>query len=286
MIGLLGSRRHSRLRGLLSDYIDGQISDSDASRVEDHLATCKECGQELATLRATVGLLKRLPQLEVPRSFTLAEAPAEGDITRPIAWAVRIAAPVAVLLLVALILGDALGIVSQGSEPMEETTSPSAATGASPEPPVVIPAPATEGRPIEAAAEVQGAVAPPVTSREEVVAVAEVAVPETERGPAEATPESMISRTGQPTTQASAPIAAPAPAIAKAARQPTEETMAAASVPTDDQLAVPKVSEQTSEPSAGLALPLWQLEVGVGIALGATLLVALWTSRRERRPSQ
>ena len=118
------------------------------------------------------------------------------------------------------------------------------------------------------------------------MAVAAAAVPETERGPAEATPESMMSRTGQPTTQASAPIAAPAPAIAKAARQLPEEPMAAASAPTDAQLAVPEVSEETSKPSAGLALPLWQLEVGVGIALGAMLLVVLWTSRRERRPSQ
>ena len=51
MIGILRSGRHSRLRDLLSAYIDGQVSESEALRIEEHLSGCDECRRELGTLR-------------------------------------------------------------------------------------------------------------------------------------------------------------------------------------------------------------------------------------------
>ena len=68
MIGLPGIRRHAKLRELLSAYIDGEVSASETLRVEEHLSGCQECQDELASLRSTVGLLRRLPELAVPRS--------------------------------------------------------------------------------------------------------------------------------------------------------------------------------------------------------------------------
>ncbi|MCH7551028.1 MAG: zf-HC2 domain-containing protein, partial [Proteobacteria bacterium] len=46
---------------LLSSYIDGEVTPSEAVRVEEHLAGCEDCVSELASLRATSSLLRGLP---------------------------------------------------------------------------------------------------------------------------------------------------------------------------------------------------------------------------------
>ena len=111
--------RHGRLRELLSAYVDGQVSASEASRVREHLAACAECRRELEALRATVSLLRSLPQVQPSRSFALAEAPEPADRRWPVAWGARAAMSVAGLVLAALLLGDAVGLVRQatGREP-------------------------------------------------------------------------------------------------------------------------------------------------------------------------
>ena len=112
-------RRHGRLRELLSAYVDGQVSASEASRVQEHLAACAECRRELEALRATVSLLRSLPQVQPSRSFALAEAPEPADRRWPVAWGARAAMSVAGLVLAALLVGDAVGLVRQetGREP-------------------------------------------------------------------------------------------------------------------------------------------------------------------------
>ena len=92
MFGLLASRRHARLRNLLSAYIDGEVTESEAARVEEHLSGCEECRPELDSLRSTVGLLRQLPELELPRSYTLSEAPsARLALASPVVWTARFA---------------------------------------------------------------------------------------------------------------------------------------------------------------------------------------------------
>lgn len=76
-----------------------------------------------------VGLLQRIPQVESPRSFTLAEAP-----TMAPAWTVRYTAPLryatatAALLLVAVVTGD-LVVSTQASEPAQAMMEAESDTG-------------------------------------------------------------------------------------------------------------------------------------------------------------
>lgn len=55
----------------LSAYLDGQLSASDAARLEARLKTDPELDSVLSDLRATRGILKKLPARKAPRNFTL-----------------------------------------------------------------------------------------------------------------------------------------------------------------------------------------------------------------------
>lgn len=124
---LLQRDRHRR--DDLSAYIDGQLDARRRESVEGHLAGCASCRQELEELRTMVGLLRRIAQVETPRSFTLAEAPRMAQ-----AWTVRYTAPLryatatAALLLVAVVTGD-LVASSQVSEPIRATMEAEQDTG-------------------------------------------------------------------------------------------------------------------------------------------------------------
>lgn len=56
---------------LLSAYIDGTLNATERAELEARLQTDAELRRELATLRATVALVKGLPTLRAPRDFTL-----------------------------------------------------------------------------------------------------------------------------------------------------------------------------------------------------------------------
>jgi len=129
VIGFLESRRHARLQGLLSVYIDGQVNDSERARVEAHLDGCEACRSELTTLRATVDLLTSLPQIVPSRSFALTLEPEPVRSYEPLMWTARVVAPVAAVLLVALVAlvaGDSVGLITQrvaGEPVVVETTA-------------------------------------------------------------------------------------------------------------------------------------------------------------------
>ena len=59
----------SEVRELLSALVDEAVSVAERRAIEAHLATCAECRQELAELRETVSLLKRLPPVHAPAGF-------------------------------------------------------------------------------------------------------------------------------------------------------------------------------------------------------------------------
>ncbi len=72
-----GLSRHLDLDAL-SAAIDGTLPPSDAAAARAHLAACPDCRRDEAELRATVDLLRNLPQYEPSRSFVLGPEHARG----------------------------------------------------------------------------------------------------------------------------------------------------------------------------------------------------------------
>ncbi len=97
---------HERVEELLSAYIDGELSVEEATLVEKHLRDCSACTQDLETLRQTVNLVRQLPAVSPPRSFTISRLVVPE---RPWAWGyvyLRGATALAALLLIVLLAGD------------------------------------------------------------------------------------------------------------------------------------------------------------------------------------
>jgi hypothetical protein len=57
---------HELVRGLLSEYLDGSLGESDRRRIDGHLVSCPPCSAYLQTLRATVQALGKLPAPKAP----------------------------------------------------------------------------------------------------------------------------------------------------------------------------------------------------------------------------
>ena len=151
-MGLLRIGGHDRLRRLLSSYMDGQVTSAESVRVERHLAGCRECMAELENLRATVGLLRALPELAIPCSFTLDAVPAPALAPCRFGWATGMAATAAAVLLIALIAGDLTGLLRQTGQVMRVQGAVIS------EAPVVVAAAAAA--PVEVAVELESETAP------------------------------------------------------------------------------------------------------------------------------
>jgi len=67
----LGKSEHERVSEMLSAYLDDELTPKERERVEAHLKECPACVAELRSLQQTVALLRELPPLRVPRSFTI-----------------------------------------------------------------------------------------------------------------------------------------------------------------------------------------------------------------------
>jgi hypothetical protein len=58
--------KDTHVRDRLGDHLEGDLSLEERSRVDAHIAGCAACADELRELRATVGLLRGLPDPEPP----------------------------------------------------------------------------------------------------------------------------------------------------------------------------------------------------------------------------
>jgi hypothetical protein len=56
---------------ILSAYLDGQLDESERTRLESRIVTDTELASTLEGLRRTQALLRRIPQRRAPRNFTL-----------------------------------------------------------------------------------------------------------------------------------------------------------------------------------------------------------------------
>ncbi|MGD8757845.1 MAG: zf-HC2 domain-containing protein [Deltaproteobacteria bacterium] len=59
----------TRIKDLLSEYLDGMLDAQTEARVEEHLSTCQGCKEELAGLKALVKELSALESMEAPKDF-------------------------------------------------------------------------------------------------------------------------------------------------------------------------------------------------------------------------
>ena len=58
----------------LSEYLDRRLAPGEIARVEEHLADCAACREQLEGLRAAIAAIQTLPEVDVPRSFAVNEA--------------------------------------------------------------------------------------------------------------------------------------------------------------------------------------------------------------------
>jgi anti-sigma factor RsiW len=62
----LHQRRCREARAQMSDLIDGELDERGAAAVERHARWCPNCGRMLASLRRTIGGLRRLSDEPTP----------------------------------------------------------------------------------------------------------------------------------------------------------------------------------------------------------------------------
>ena len=308
---LLSHIRHRRTRALLSSYIDGEVSAAERRRVEAHAAGCSECRDEIESLRATVELVRALPDLELPRSFELTRLPERQPRVSFGVWAPRLATSVAGLLLVALLAADFAGTLAQSGGFDEEAAEMQLAAPAPA-------APAAMAQAAEASApqQSQAAAAPPMAAQAAPTQPVQLMSSDTDAATPEASeaaqappaaPAAAMARQSDPaaaTPEAAAQTPAPvAKAFGRAAAEPSPELQAAAGE-TDaeeqpDAPAEPAAADVTGPPGepgaaadevwepadeeGGLDFSLRQLQVAAAVSFLALAAVTIWLARRRRR---
>jgi anti-sigma factor RsiW len=122
-------RNHQHINpDTLSEYLDGRIHGPALARIDQQLATCNLCREEIESLRSTITMLRELPQEAPRRSFVmtapppmLARPPTSAfqlpDFLRVPQWVYAGAASVAVIVVVALLSADASGLLSSNDVP-------------------------------------------------------------------------------------------------------------------------------------------------------------------------
>ena len=144
-MGIFNRHRHLR-PDILSEYLDGRLDQRHLGLVDRRLADCPVCREELATLQATVSTLQSLPDLPLPRSFTLPTAPSlrypanlirkpDPLLMKMPGWVYGGAASLAGLALALLLSAEAAGLASPASfqasaAPEEDAAAQEAQVGA------------------------------------------------------------------------------------------------------------------------------------------------------------
>lgn len=106
----------------LSAYLDGQLGDRERARLEARLQTEEALRAALERLQNTRAVLRGLPPLPVPRSFTLDPETVPARPARDFYPVMRFASALASILLVVVLLGDiaASFALQRGLAPAQE----------------------------------------------------------------------------------------------------------------------------------------------------------------------
>ncbi|MQG59345.1 MAG: hypothetical protein FI709_15685 [SAR202 cluster bacterium] len=262
MIGFLANRKHTRLRELLSAYIDGEVSASESLEVQEHLATCEACSEEMETLRFTVDLLSELPQLEPMRSYAIETPPEPAPSVGRFTWTARLATSAAALLLLALLAGDMTGLlVQQSSVKSNADMSMDVPAAAATPVPAAAPAAAPAPAPAMAAAPVAPAAAAATAAPAPTVAAAPVApaVARARAAPAPAPAAAPVAPAAAPLTPETAAASAPAPPPAPgeaAAPTPAIATLQVEAVPEVEMAVEQEVELESPVDAKAMAAPV------------------------------
>ncbi|MFO8101714.1 MAG: zf-HC2 domain-containing protein [Dehalococcoidia bacterium] len=178
MFGHKSNNECERIREKISPYLDDRLEPVERDKVIYHAERCKECRYEMESMRLLRELLHLVPAAEVPRSFTLAEAPARRS------WfsfempaisfesSMRVAATAAIVLFALIISLDFTGIISEQNTPQAEEMVGTVA---------VTPAPADTSTPEQSSGEGKSIpeALPPDSDSDLDVGIGVSAVPET-----------------------------------------------------------------------------------------------------------
>jgi hypothetical protein len=117
MIDYFRKRECRKVRGLLSGYLNGSLSQSDMERVGCHLSRCEECLAEFRSLKETVELLHRLPSEIASPPFFISQA--DRRIPAPKRWMRKLSIPASIILVLAL--GTWAILLSFGGESTDDS---------------------------------------------------------------------------------------------------------------------------------------------------------------------
>ena len=118
MINYFRKRECRKVRELFSEYLNGNLSQSDIERVGCHLARCKECLTEFHSLKETIRLLHKLsPEVTSP-PFVISKI--DERIPAPKSWVRKLSISTSIILVLAL--GTWAALLNFGGE--QETNLP------------------------------------------------------------------------------------------------------------------------------------------------------------------
>ena len=119
MLKKIFNRGHGRFLEMLSNYVDGVLPEAKRIALEAHLQGCDSCTEEMESLRATVQMLRRMPEVEAPRSFRIAPAAVTVPTPPPerpvFLWAMRFSTALAVVAFTVMVAGNVTGLFEGGS---------------------------------------------------------------------------------------------------------------------------------------------------------------------------
>ena len=132
MLKKIFNRGHGGFLEMLSDYLDGELPEAERIALEAHLQSCDSCTEELESLRATVQMLRRMPEVEAPRSFRIAPSAVTTPTLPPerpvFLWAMRVSTALAVVAFTVMVAGNVTGLFEGGGGDGEQASDSPAAS--------------------------------------------------------------------------------------------------------------------------------------------------------------
>ena len=281
-------RRHQHIKAeTLTEYLDGRIGGPTVARLDQQLAACGVCRDELESLRTTVMLLRELPVEASGRSFTMAAPPPEpvrsrsSPQVRVPQWVYAGAASMAAIILAVLVTADATGLLAPDEPTAAGELAAAPATiratevdeASSKDSPQAAPA-------LEAAAPVaMEDTGPPADDELSQPPQAAMAAAESASAPEEAP-----TATGMEAGDAAPQIELSEPESASKAEPPESRTrVSSPEVEAQPPVTVPETSRVPVSTEKGTAL-FWRLLEGIAGALGLVFLAAFaikWKISRQ-----